>query len=99
MSCMLGVSPRPLTSSPFSVSAVCLVMLLLALFSSVRFLAMTVPLAFCQGPDGTDQAPRHEGYDGARAPRKLRTRRPALIVEHDDLGKRRDASASCMYGG
>src|SRR5207249_8910855 len=30
-----------------------LVMLLLALFSSVRFLAMTVPLAFCQGPDPT----------------------------------------------
>src|SRR5216110_4031654 len=53
MSCMLGVSPRPLTSSPFSVSAVCLVMLLLALFSSVRFLAMTVPLAFCQGPEPT----------------------------------------------
>src|SRR5439155_447255 len=52
-----------------------------------------------QAADGTDQAPRHEGYDGARAPRKLRTRRPALIVEHDDLGKRRDASASCMYGG
>src|SRR5260370_1195580 len=28
MSCLLGVSPRPLTTSPFSLSAVCLVRLL-----------------------------------------------------------------------
>ena len=38
MSCMFGVSPRPLTTSPFSVSAVCLVRLL-APCSSVDVLA------------------------------------------------------------
>src|SRR5437867_1938107 len=49
MSCMFGVSPRPLTFSPFSVSAVSLVRLFLPWSSATSF-AMTAPLAFCQGP-------------------------------------------------
>src|SRR5260370_24855001 len=48
-SCLLGVSPRPLTTSPFSVSAVCLVTLLLPCSPSTS-LAITTPLAFCHGP-------------------------------------------------
>src|SRR5207237_7125440 len=46
----LGVSPRPLMTSPFSESAVCLVRLLLALWRSATSLAMTAPLAFFHGP-------------------------------------------------
>src|SRR5262245_44004376 len=49
MSCMFGVSPRPLTGSPFSVSAVCLLMLFWPC-SSARSFAMMMPLAFTQGP-------------------------------------------------
>ena len=49
-SCRLGVSPRPLITSPFSLSAVCLVSLLLALCRSSTFCAITTPLAFCHGP-------------------------------------------------
>src|SRR5215471_10444119 len=48
-SCLFGVSPRPLTTSPFSFSAVCLVRLLWPCSSS-RSLAITTPLAFCHGP-------------------------------------------------
>src|SRR5450432_4035375 len=44
-----GVSPRPLMTSPFSLSAVCLVRLL-APWSSATSLATTTPLEFCQGP-------------------------------------------------
>src|SRR5262249_51573267 len=50
MSCRLGVSPRPLTTSPFSLSAVCLVSLLLALWRSSTLWAITSPLAFFHGP-------------------------------------------------
>src|SRR5215470_19549259 len=49
MSCMLGVSPRPLTVAPFSVSAVCLLMLFLP-WSSATSLAIISPLAFFHGP-------------------------------------------------
>src|SRR5215831_8277298 len=49
MSCMFGVSPRPLTTSPRSVSAVCLVRLLVPC-SSATLLAMTTPLALRHGP-------------------------------------------------
>src|SRR5215813_5420808 len=49
MSCMFGVSPRPLTISPFSVSAVCLLMLFLPWSSATSF-AITSPLVFRQGP-------------------------------------------------
>src|SRR5437660_9651794 len=35
-----------------------------------------------QAADGMDQAPRHEGYDGASAPRKLRTPSSALGGGH-----------------
>lgn len=49
MSCMLGLSPRPFTTSPFSFSAVCLVRLF-APWSWLTSLAMTTPLAFCHGP-------------------------------------------------
>src|SRR5512137_2142574 len=49
MSCWLGVSPRPLTTAPFSFSAVCLVRLLLPCSSATSF-AMTSPLTFCHGP-------------------------------------------------
>src|ERR1700761_4601395 len=45
-----GVSPRPLMTSPFSESAVCLVRLLLALWRSATSLAITTPLTFCHGP-------------------------------------------------
>src|SRR5262249_4631279 len=48
MSCMLGVSPRPLTISPFSVSAVCLVMLFLACSSATSF-AIAPPFAILPG--------------------------------------------------
>src|SRR4051795_8319600 len=44
-----GVSPRPLMTSPFSLSAVCFVRLF-APCSSATSLAMTTPLEFCQGP-------------------------------------------------
>src|SRR6267378_2843283 len=44
-----GVSPKPLLTSPFSVSAVCLVRLLLPCSSATSF-AITTPLEFCQGP-------------------------------------------------
>ena len=50
MSCSFGVSPRPLTTAPFSVSAVCLLRLLLAPCRSATSLAMTSPLAFFHGP-------------------------------------------------
>src|SRR5215204_2706560 len=50
MSCSFGVSPRPLTGSPFSVSAVCLVMLAASECRSAALLATTAPLAFCHGP-------------------------------------------------
>src|ERR1700742_1894459 len=46
----LGVSPRPLITSPFSESEVCLVRLLLALWRSATSLATTTPLEFCHGP-------------------------------------------------
>src|SRR5260370_21374743 len=48
-SCLLGVSPRPLTTSPFSVSAVCLVTLLFACRPSTS-LAVTTPLVFFHAP-------------------------------------------------
>src|SRR5580704_10417505 len=44
-----GVSPRPLMTSPFSLSAVCFVRLL-APCSSATSLAITTPLEFCHGP-------------------------------------------------
>src|SRR5215510_5590362 len=50
MSCMLGVSPRILTGSPFSLSAVVRPILLLALCRSATLVAITAPLAFCHGP-------------------------------------------------
>ena len=49
-SCRLGVSPRPFTMSPFSVNAVCLVMLLLSPCNSSTSLAMVTALLFCHGP-------------------------------------------------
>ena len=45
----LGVSPRPLMTSPFSESAVCLVRLL-APCNSATSLATTTPFEFCHGP-------------------------------------------------
>src|SRR5262249_61267334 len=50
MSCSLGSSPIPLTSSPSSSSAVSLLMLLFALCRWSTFSAMTTPLALRQGP-------------------------------------------------
>src|SRR5581483_7323029 len=50
MSCVLTGSPRPGTTSPFSVSAVALLILFLPECRSATFLAMTTPLAFFQGP-------------------------------------------------
>src|SRR6266481_8312171 len=44
-----GVSPRPLMTSPFSLSAVCFVRPL-APCNSATSLAITTPLAFCHGP-------------------------------------------------
>src|SRR5262245_19416090 len=49
MSCRFGVSPRPLITSPFSLSAVCLLILLFPCSSSTS-LAITTPVAFCHGP-------------------------------------------------
>src|SRR5205085_8926825 len=45
MSCSFGVSPRPLIGWPFSSSAVCLLMLLLAECRSLTLRATMVPLA------------------------------------------------------
>src|SRR3954447_25711904 len=50
MSCWLGVSPRTLVGSPFSLSPVSLLILLLSLCRSSTFCAMTTPLAFFHGP-------------------------------------------------
>src|SRR5207237_6796297 len=50
MSCWLGCSPTPLTGSPFSDRPVSLLILLLSLCRSSTLVAMTTPLAFCQGP-------------------------------------------------
>src|SRR5207244_10770363 len=50
MSCMFTASPRPLTASPFSVSAVCLLMLLLEECRSSTLLATVTPLALRHGP-------------------------------------------------
>src|SRR6267378_5291542 len=44
-----GLSPMPLLTSPFSVSAVCL-LILLPLCSSATSFAITTPLEFCHGP-------------------------------------------------
>src|SRR5689334_4882590 len=49
MSCLFGVSPRPLTTSPFSVSDVCLPSLFVPCNSS-RLFATTSPFALRQGP-------------------------------------------------
>src|SRR5262249_35171505 len=50
MSCWLGVSPRILTGSPFSLGAVARPILLLSLCRSATLVAMTTPLAFFHGP-------------------------------------------------
>src|SRR3954467_12486860 len=50
MSCLLGVSPRPGSMSPFSVSAVSLLMLFLSLWRSATLLAIRTPFALNQGP-------------------------------------------------
>src|SRR5262245_28346215 len=50
MSCMLTGSPPPLTISPFSVNAVCLLTLLAPECRSSTLFATTTPLAFCHGP-------------------------------------------------
>ena len=49
MSCRFGVSPRPLTTSPFSVSAVSLVEVVVAV-QLVDVLRDHLALALCQGP-------------------------------------------------
>src|SRR6185312_13544898 len=49
-SCRLGVSPRPLMTSPFSERDVCLLRLLAAPCRSATSFATTTPLAFCHGP-------------------------------------------------
>ena len=46
---MFGWSPRPLTGSPFSLSAVCLLILRVAV-QVVDVLGDDSPLALCQGP-------------------------------------------------
>src|SRR5262252_6676539 len=50
MSCWLGVSPRPFTTPPVSVSAVCLVMRWLMPCNSSRSEAIKTPFALYQGP-------------------------------------------------
>src|SRR5215510_372503 len=50
MSCMFTASPRPLTVSPFSVSAVCFVMLTASECRSSTFFATITPFALYQGP-------------------------------------------------
>src|SRR3979411_73828 len=46
----LGLSPRPLTTSPFSVRDVCLPRLFLSPCRSATFSATRTPLALYQGP-------------------------------------------------
>src|SRR5712691_8949093 len=50
ISCVFTGSPRPLTPSPFSVKAVCLLILLCSECRSFTLLATTTPLAFRHGP-------------------------------------------------
>src|SRR5262245_40520392 len=50
MSCSFGVSPRPLIGWPFSSSAFCLLILLLAECRSATLVATTTPLALRHGP-------------------------------------------------
>ena len=50
MSCMFGVSPRPLTAAPVSVSPVCLLIPFASLCSSATSLAISSPFALCHGP-------------------------------------------------
>src|SRR5215475_12636142 len=50
MSCVFTGSPRPLTASPFSVSAFSLLILLDAEWRLSTFMATTTPLLFCHGP-------------------------------------------------
>src|SRR2546430_13892635 len=50
MSCVLTASPRPLTISPFSVKAVCLLILFESEWRSSTLFATPTPLAFCHGP-------------------------------------------------
>jgi len=50
ISCSFGVSPRPLTISPFSSEAVCVLTLLCSECRSLALFATTTPLAFCHGP-------------------------------------------------
>src|SRR5689334_20752374 len=50
MSCVFGWSPRPFTFSPFSVSALSLLILLWLECRSDTLFATTTPLAFCHGP-------------------------------------------------
>src|SRR5262249_34196144 len=50
MSCMFTASPRPLTVSPFSVSAVCFVILTASECRSSTFFATITPFALYQGP-------------------------------------------------
>src|SRR5688572_1381076 len=50
MSCRLGVSPRPFTTSPFSFSEFCLPRVLPSLCRSATLSATLTPLALCHGP-------------------------------------------------
>ena len=50
MSCWFGLSPRPLTTVPFSVSCVSLVRLFLSEWRSATLAATWTPLALNHGP-------------------------------------------------
>src|SRR5262249_46893947 len=50
MSCIFTLSPRPLTISPFPLSAISLVILASSECRSSTLLPTTLPLAFCHGP-------------------------------------------------
>ena len=81
---MFGVSPRPLTTSPFSVSAVCLLRLLLPC-SSVTFWATTTPLALRHGP-----VPMRSRALTAAPPARLRAQvgAPGLVAGAGGGGER-----------
>jgi len=67
MSCVFGVSPRPFTTAPFSVSEVSLPSLLLSLWRSATFSATFTPLALYQGPAPMRSRALTAGCDPAAA--------------------------------
>ena len=84
-SCMLGVSPRPFTTAPFSVNDVCLVRLLLACSSST-LVATTTPFTFLHGPVPILSFALTAGVDACR--RRTQIGAPSPVAQPHRCGER-----------